>query len=812
VDGEVRWMHIKAEMIFDGGERPVRAVGMTQDITEVRLAQHALVAHQEQLEHLVQVRTAELANANFKLIAQTERLADLYDNAPCGYHSLHADGTFMTINDTELRWLGYRRDEVVGRMNIQEIMSPPTLLVFEERMRQLQRHGQLQGLESEYRRKDGSYLPVMINITSVRDADGAITQIRVTVFDISDRKAAELARARALQEAERLARVRSDFLANMSHEIRTPLNAVLGLAQVGMHGSPGPAAETFSRILNSGEVLLGVVNDVLDFSKIEAGRLELEHVHFGLGECIDRAVDITAGPAFAKDLDFRLDEAADLPVSCRGDALRLAQVLINLLSNAVKFTERGGVSLAVRRAAGELSFAVTDTGIGMSEEQVGRLFQPFEQADTSTTRRFGGSGLGLAISKRLVEMMHGRLEVTSKPGAGSTFTVHIPLADPVERDALQHAGMALAGLADAEAGPLLADLQRRGVPGQVCTLAEALRSDAHGIVVDVAVVRDGVNARAVLDAVGSRAIAIACKPGENGFLEELHNRVPLCQRPLSARRVLAACRAGVPAHEHPRKGQRLDGVRILAAEDNEMNQVVLEEMLLAEGAALTVVDNGRLALERLRASRGADFDILVTDIQMPEMDGYETARSARTLAPGLPVIGLTAHAMPEERQRCLDAGMVDHVTKPVLQETLVAAILRHRRRAGPAAPEALAHPAPKPQPATLIDWSAMESRFSGKRAFVDRLASTALRTYADYPADLRKAAAASDFKAIGFIAHGMRGTAWSLSANGLRELSARTEDAAKKATPETLVLARELAVAIEQLLAELAQRQAQTVA
>jgi CheY-like chemotaxis protein/anti-sigma regulatory factor (Ser/Thr protein kinase) len=558
-------------------------------------------------------------------------------------------------------------------------------------------------------------------------------------------------------------------------------------------------------------MLLGVVNDVLDFSKIEAGRMELEHVHFGLGECIDRAVDITAGAAFVKGLDFRLEEAADLPVSCRGDALRLAQVLINLLSNAVKFTARGSVCLAVRRSSGELTFAVTDTGIGMSEEQVARLFQPFEQADTSTTRRFGGSGLGLAISKRLVEMMHGRLEVTSRTGVGSTFTVHLPVAEPVEREPVQHAGMALVGLGDAEAVPLLADLQLRGVPGRACTLADALQSNVDGIVVDVALVRDSGNARAVLDTVATRTLVIACAPGENGFLDELHQRVPLCQRPLSARRVLAACRTGLPVDAQVRSGQRLEGVRILAAEDNEMNQLVLQEMLLAEGAVLTVVDNGRLALERLRASHGADFDILVTDIQMPEMDGYETARSARTLAPGLPVIGLTAHAMPEERQRCLDAGMVDHVTKPVLQETLVAAILRHRRRSGQPAPATVSQPPADAQPPTLIDWSAMEARFSGKRAFVDRLAATALRSYADYPADLRKAAAANDIKAIGFIAHGMRGTAWSLSANGLRELSARTEDAAKKALPETAALARELAVAIEQLLAELARHQAQTV-
>jgi signal transduction histidine kinase len=249
-------------------------------------------------------------------------------------------------------------------------------------------------------------------------------------------RTADLVSARA--EAERLARVKSEFLANMSHEIRTPLNGVLGLAHIGFRESRGrdKAQDAFARILSSGQLLLGIINDILDFSKIEAGKLRIEAIPMDLARTIGDTLELMEERAQAKGLALRLRHLSDLPESCISDPLRVGQVLINLLSNAIKFTERGSVTLSVGQEGGQLMFEVSDTGIGMSEGEVAKVFAPFEQADNSTTRKFGGTGLGLTITHRIVELMGGTLHAHSRPGVGSTFEVRLPWVpvDTVVRD------------------------------------------------------------------------------------------------------------------------------------------------------------------------------------------------------------------------------------------------------------------------------------------------------------------------------------------------------------------------------------------
>ena len=385
-------------------------------------------------------------------------------------------------------------------------------------------------------------------------------------------RTAELVAARS--EAERLARTKSEFLANMSHEIRTPLNAVLGLARIGARDSALHATqETFVRILDAGEHLLGVINDILDISRIDAGKLTVEALPFQLPAVVGNASSFVVGAAKQKGLVCKVEQAHDLPEWVAGDAQRLQQILVNLLSNAVKFTERGEVWLSVTRQRDDTCFEVVDSGIGMTGEQVDRIFAPFEQADSSTTRRYGGTGLGLAISRNLAHLMGGEITVTSTPGAGSRFTLHL--------------------------------------------------------------------------------------------------RLPATEPPLSE-----------PAGEGAPTGRRLAGLRMLAAEDVEINRLILEDLLVHEGADVVFAEHGRLAIERLKEAGVAAFDVVLMDVQMPVMDGFEATRRVLELAPGLPVIGLTAHALAEERQRCLAAGMVEHVSKPIDADELVDAILRHVRRNG----------------------------------------------------------------------------------------------------------------------------------
>jgi len=440
----------------------------------------------------------------------------------------------------------------------------------------------------------GKELQVSVSCAPLRNADGVIFGGIVILQDITERvrKDDELARYRnsleelvaertadleaARAEAERLARVKSEFLANMSHEIRTPLNGVLGLARMGYRESVGrdAAQNTFGRILSSGQLLLGIINDILDFSKIEAGKLRIEAIEVNLVKVIGDTLALMEERAGDKGLAIRLQRAPSLPAACVSDPLRIGQILVNLLSNAIKFTEHGSVTLYAGAEGDELVLRISDTGIGMRQADIDKVFAPFEQADNSTTRRFGGTGLGLTITRRIVGLMGGRLHAESVEGQGSIFEVRLPY------------------------------------------------------------------------------VPLASLPAED---------------------------APVAGEGEP--GTRLAGVRVLVAEDNEVNQMVLEDHLCSEGAEVTLVENGQQAIDCVQARGAAAFDAVLMDVQMPVMDGYTATRRLREIAPDLPVIGQTAHALDEERAACLACGMVDHLAKPIEPEAMVRAILRHRRRA-----------------------------------------------------------------------------------------------------------------------------------
>lgn len=544
---------------------------------------------------------------------------------------------------------------------------------------------------------------VMVDITQQKLIEDELTLHRQHLEKLVALRTAELDAAR--KEAERLTRVKSEFLANMSHEIRTPLNAVLGFAQVGQRDSQGrKIRETFARIVDSGQLLLGVVNDILDFSKLEAGKLLIEHGTIDLREVVQRCVDLVRNKASDKGLTFEVDTAPDLPARCRGDGLRLTQVVSNLLSNAVKFTQRGGVTLSIERGKDTLLCRVTDTGIGMSAEQVSRLFTPFEQADSSTTREYGGTGLGLTITHRFLGLMGGTIRVNSRPRIGSTFEIRIPLVEPE--------GRLIQGLS-----PPSAD------------------------------------------------------------------------------------------HRPGRSGGHLQGLSILVAEDNEVNRLVLQDLLDGEGCRLEQVENGLLAVERVRNGIGTPYDLVLMDVQMPVMDGYDATRRLHEIMPELPIIGLTAHTMMEERERCLAAGMVEHVAKPIELDILLAAILRHTRPRDPAAPvtgTAAAALATAPQPYhASMDWPDIESYYAGRRAFLLKLLATAAQSQANCPQQLHQAAEIGDHDQIHAIAHGLKGIGGHLLPRSLHALATLTDDSARQHQPASRDHARRLAADIATWLGEI---------
>lgn len=733
---------------------------------------------------------------------------------------INEQGRIFYANKGASDMLGYPMDELIqmGLEDLREDFDPARWAKHWHDLRA--QHSMI--YETVNRHRDGRLVQVEVNATYF-EVDGNGYDLALG-RDISNRKQLEAAREATLWEAENLARIKSEFLANMSHEIRTPLNAVLGMAQLGIRSSRGRRVQSqFAAIQDAGQLLLSLVNDILDFSKIDAGKLTLDIGTVETGALIDRVIDLTVTRAFAKELDFSVDEAADLPLTFSGDFLRLTQVLVNLLSNAVKFTEVGGISLAVRREQAGLCFRVSDTGIGMNEEQLSRLFTPFEQADGSTTRRFGGTGLGLAISKRLVDLMGGEIVVSSRPGAGTTFTVSIPVDDlppPPTRVAAGNLWLTGPGCVL----QLVSALPDWGIEVLIGGINEALTGAEGPLVFAYSALtrKDSqTEIRAIL-ASKRQVITIAPPGGMHNIPSELLDQVDLLDWPPRARhihRLMTTKKGDKVIPSTPERRKRLSGVRILIAEDNDLNRTILQDLLTFEGARVVSVENGRQLVDRVQQGP-SDFDIVVTDVQMPEMDGYEATREIHALAASLPVIGLTAHVLGEERERCMSSGMVAHVGKPTRLDDLVQTLrenlgthvgnLRTADALSVAATADDVDPAIQstvtPAEFASVDWDALIEDFQDRPDLVRKGCELLLSNHVDSANQLRQLARTGSPQDLGKQVHTLKGMAGTLHASRTRTQALVVEEALRSGATDVLADVELLAEEIEQLLTEVTAR------
>ena len=636
-----------------------------------------------------------------------------------------------------------------------------------------------------------------------------VEHLRVTARLALSEEAAKRAEAvmrDARDLAERTARARSAFLANMSHEIRTPMNAVLGFVELILDTElTSEQRRALELVRSSSEALLMILNDILDYSKIEAEHLELESIPFDVAKLVHATASLLAVRAREKHLELLADVTPEVPRAVRGDPTRLRQVLMNLIGNAIKFTEQGEIVVSVTTALAaddrvELRFEVRDTGIGIAPEHLTNVFKEFTQADATMTRRYGGTGLGLAISQRLVRLMGGELSVQSEVDRGSTFAFTLafaaelaPLLRPTPLASLGGRRMLVVDDNQTNRRILREMLAAEGVKiDEVATAAEGLDALRRGrydlAILDVQMpdmdgfqLAERVRGDATIARTNLLMLTSAGQRGDGERCRELGIRGYLT-KPLSRADLLEAL--GTVLTQPPEDGgadvvtrhtiaESRRSLRVLLAEDNPVNQQVAVAMLVKRGHEVHVAGNGREALD---AVRERDYDVVLMDIQMPEMDGFEATEAIRALPKGkdLPIIGLTAHALSGERERCLARGMSEYLAKPFKAHELFALVESgaEQRAEVPATPPAAVPPVDiEGFRATLREAGAEEALYSIVDTYVrqapDRLAALAAAVASGTGADIAKAA------------HVFRGASATIGARALAELLAQIETVAR---------------------------------
>ena len=781
-DGSYVTVRSKGKVVFrDEQGKPMRVIGTMIDITH-------------QIE-----RERELSMARFSL-----------DSAGDHIHWFRRDGYHKYVNESACKALGYSHEELMT-LSIMDINPAITQSSWSKLWEQL-KHRKAMTYETLRKTADGSVFPVEVTATYMEyEGDGYLF---ASGRDITDRKQTEEALHKAKELADQANQAKSNFLANMSHEIRTPMNAIIGLSYLVQETSlSNQQRDYISKIQISAQDLLGIINDILDFSKIEAGKLTIENIEFDLDGVFRNVYNLGIIKAREKGLTLACDIQPDVPRQLKGDPLRLGQILINLTHNALKFTSEGEVSIKValvnrQHDVVRLTFAVADTGIGISKQQQTKLFQSFSQVDGSTTRKFGGTGLGLAICKNLVQLMHGDIAVDSEQGVGSTFhfTVELGVAHDWQSEQSLDGLKVLVVDDDASAREVLTDQlqkancvtwEREDGDGALALLEEKNSSEAQAIdvvlldwhmpeiggievaekilqlnlaVVPRLIMVSAYGREEVMTKASATVDAFLIKPVKPSVLVDTIAHLTKPREESSGTTVMT---------DDPLLVDMPEG-RILLVEDNEINRQVARELLERMGLEVVMAVNGAEAVKILRKE---DYDLVFMDIQMPEMDGYQATRVIRDSLQKdkLIIIAMTAHAMAGDRERCLRAGMNDHIAKPLNPEALREMIC-HWLQVG----ETDVHQSVTIEPTdatssslTLpgIDVTAGLERLRGNQPLYEKLLAEFYQQQREDLVLLQGLLETGKWQEAGQLLHTLRGVAGNLGATRLNQLASNLEKA-----------------------------------
>jgi PAS domain S-box-containing protein len=684
-DGDRLYVQVLKAPARDAKGQIVGVQGMFWDVTSRVIAEEA----------------RRLSDAKFRRLVESDII---------GVMIASLDGRILEANDEFLRIIAYSRQELDACLLRWDTQTPDEYRHLDDlAIQQLEETGACRPWEKEYLRKDGSRIAVLIGIAAI---DHSSDECICWVLDITDRKRMEDELKRAKEAADLASEAKSQFLANMSHEIRTPMNAVIGMTELVLQSSLTTEQKDYLRmVLHSGESLLAVINDILDFSKVEAGKLEIDAKPFDFFDTIGDTMKSLALRAHAKQIELACDIAPTVPTMLIGDSGRIRQVVLNLVGNAIKFTQQGEVVLSVEVEREDqqeilLHFEVRDTGVGIPLAKQEQVFAAFEQADATMTRQFGGTGLGLAIAKRLVELMSGRLWVDSVEGTGSTF--HFTVLLDRCSDVSEH--LSSENIDIAQATVLIVD--DSSTNRQIMSRILSTWRVGH-------VTADGVTS--ALERLGSHepkfdvVIVDADMPGEDGFVlvRQMRTMEPYAdtpvvlltsgelpydrqqeERPSVSAQLLKPVKQSelydtlvhvlsspdathLPPPPHV-LAAKMRPLKILMAEDSAVNQMLARALLEQHDHTVTVAHNGREAVQLVASM---DFDLVLMDVQMPIQDGLEATADIRRWERSqnkrpVPIVALTAHAMKGDREKCLNAGMDEYLSKPIRAVELYATIKR----------------------------------------------------------------------------------------------------------------------------------------